>query len=261
MIQPSFSLRWRIALGVAAVLVLIIGYALLATKVDSKTIPTPGQMWDAFTRSMTPRSPTESAWLWADLWATGQRLFAGLAVGVVLAVILGIAMGCYGAIESVLLPPLSFLAKIPPTAMIAIFLVAFGLTFNMYVGMIGFGILPTLTQAVYLAAKEDVPEELLHKAQTLGASSAEVIGNIVWPTALPRVLDAVRLQVGPAMVYLIAAEMLFADIGFGYRIRLQQRLLDMSTVYDYLIVLGAAGFAIDLCLKLARRWFSPWYGT
>ena len=126
--------------------------------------------------------------------------------------------------------------------------------------MIAFGILPTLTQAVYLAAKNDVPDELVNKARTLGASSGELVLNVVWPTVLPRVIDAVRLQVGPALVYLIAAEMLFAKTGFGYRIRIQQRLLDMSTVYVYLIILGVGGFALGYGLTLLRRWLCPWFG-
>ena len=46
---------------------------------------------------------------------------------------------------------------------------------------------------------------------------------------LPKLLEATRLMIGPAMVYLIAAEMLFGDVGFGYRIRIQSKLLNMGS--------------------------------
>ena len=61
------------------------------------------------------------------------------------------------------------------------------------------------------------------------------------------------------MVFLIAAEWMMADVGFGYRLRIQSRLLNMSVVYIYLILLGVAGFGIDWLLTLARKKLSPWF--
>src|SRR5207244_2314758 len=119
--------------------------------------------------------------------------------------------------------------------------------------MVAFGILPTLAQAVFEAAKKDVPDELIYKSYTLGASQGELIWNVIYKHILPRVLEAIRLQIGPSMVYLLAAEMMVADVGFGYRIRLQSRLLDMRVVYVYLFILGLAGFVMDNVLIRLRR--------
>ena len=167
-------------------------------------------------------------------------------------------MGCFSSIEAFFFPPISLLAKIPPTAALAVFFVMVGTGTEMYVAMITFGILPTLAQAVYAAAKE-VPEELLYKASTLGASWDELIWNVVWPHAFPKVLDAVRLQLGPAMVYLIAAEMVCSEVGFGFRIRLESRKLNMSLVYPYLGLLASFGFAMDYGLRRLQRATCPWY--
>jgi NitT/TauT family transport system permease protein len=128
----------------------------------------------------------------------------------------------------------------------------------MYVAMIAFGILPTLAMTVYLAVKE-FPEELQFKAYTLGASHTEVIWTIIFRYVFPKLIDALRLVIGPAMVFLIAAEMLVGDVGFGYRIRLQSKLLNMSVVYPYLAMLAAFGFAMDYLLRLLQRKWCPWY--
>ncbi len=53
------------------------------------------------------------------------------------------------------------------------------------------------------------------------------------------------------MVYLIAAEMVVGDVGFGYRIRLQSKLLNMSVVYPYLAMLAAFGFGMDSLAAMA----------
>jgi len=197
-------------------------------------------------------------WLLVDVKATGSRLFLGLFLGMTGAILAGLLMGCFGAFEAFLLPPLSLLAKVPPTAALAVFFVLVGTNLKMFVAMVAFGILPTLAQTVYLSVRE-VRIEFLYKASTLGASQVELIWEVIVKTVLPQLIDAVRLQIGPAMVYLIAAEMVVGDVGFGYRIRLQSRLLNMSVVYPYLTVLAAFGFGMDFILASLQRFMCPWY--
>jgi NitT/TauT family transport system permease protein len=169
-------------------------------------------------------------------------------------------MGSYSPVGAFFEPPLAFLAKIPPTAMLAVFFVLVGTTLKMYVTMIAFGTLPTLAQSVYQSARKDVPESLVFKAYTLGASHAELIWNVIYKQILPRLIDAVRLQIGPALVLLVAAEWMVAGEGFGYRLRLFYQRTDMTVVYVYLILLGLAGLVVDYALIWFRRWLCPWYG-
>lgn len=263
-LRKPIALRWQIVLGVASVLILCGLYLWLSHRQHvanprDQTIPSLTQLWGGLVAVVT-RNPNDGRiWLLADATATFSRLACGMAVGVLCALVLGLAMGCYAAIDAFFHPPLAFLAKIPPTAMMAVFFVTVGVGFEMFVAMIAFGMLPTLTQSIRNAAIEDVPEELIWKSYTLGATQPEVIWNVVYKQILPRIIESVRLQVGPAMVYLIAAEMLVADTGFGYRIRLQSRLLDMRVVYVYLVVLGISGYAIDQALKHLARTVCPWY--
>ena len=126
--------------------------------------------------------------------------------------------------------------------------------------MISFGILPTLTQSIYLAAKDDLHVEEINKAYTLGASNLELIWNIVFQKILPKVIDNTLLQIGPAMVFLIAAEMLVGQVGIGFQIRMQQRLLHMNVVYTYLILLGVTGLMMDRAMISLRNRLCPWFG-
>ena len=98
----------------------------------------------------------------------------------------------------------------------------------------------------------EVPSEVIDKSYTLGASHCEVIWNVIVPQIIPKFLDTVRLQIGPAVVYLIAAEMLKGDAGFGYRIRMRQRVTDMSVVYTYLALLSGAAHRPKLRIVAAE---------
>jgi ABC-type nitrate/sulfonate/bicarbonate transport system permease component len=281
-IKQPIGIRWKIFWGVLGILVLAGGYEWLSYRQHSRnpddtTIPNLTQLWDGFVQVTTVREnplkaafeieetdkgfweKAKSTWLFQDVAATYGRLFKGLLWGCALSVFLGILMGCYEWFAALLVPVLSFLAKVPGTAMLAVFFVMVGTGESMFGVMIGFGLLPTLTQAVYLSAKHDVHEEEVNKAYTLGASNFEVIWNVVYRQTLPKVMENVRLQIGPVMVYLIAAEMLVGQVGMGYQIRMQQRLLNMAVVYDYLIILGTSGLLMDRGMLALRRRACPWF--
>ncbi len=201
-----------------------------------------------------------NVWFWQDLAATSWRFFMGILLGCLSAVVLGVMMGCFAPVGAFFYPGVSFLAKIPPTAMLAVYFVVFGTEVEFFIAMIALGVLPVMTIAIYSSVEKDVSVNIIFKAYTLGASHGEVIWNVVSKQVFPRVLQNIQLAIGPAMVFLICAEWLVADVGFGYRLRMQSRLLNMNVVYVYLAFLGLAGLGLDHCLTLLRRKICPWFG-
>ena len=262
MIRQPIRGKWVILLGAASIAVLVALYTYISHAQHVKnprdtTIPGWSQMAGGVASLLAADARSGERWILVDAVATLRRLALGLLFGVSGALVLGMLMGCYGWIEAIFNPPMAILAKVPPTAALAVFFVLAGTGTNMYVVMIAFGILPTLAQTVQLAVK-DVPIDLLHKVRTLGASQCEEMLCVIFRHVLPKLIDAMRLQIGPAVVYLIAAEMLVGDVGFGYRIRLQGRLLNMSVVYPYIAVLAAFGFGMDHALRWVHRRLCPW---
>ena len=264
MIRQPIQKPAQILLGIASICLAVLLYAWLSHRQHQvnprdTTIPNLSQFVEAWKQLARPDAADE-VWLVVDSWATYGRLFAGLATGILAAVVVGMLMGCFAPAEAFFIPPLGFLAKIPPTAMLAVYFVLVGTELKMFVAMIALGIFPTLAQAIYQAAKKDVSDHAINKAYTLGASHAETIYNVVYKQILPRIIENIRLQIGPAMVFLIAAEWAVADVGFGYRLHIQSRVLHMNVVYTYLIILGATGFLMDWSLSTTRRKLCPWFG-
>lgn len=263
MVRSPISERMKIVIGVASVVVCLLFYLWLSHRqhvINPKdtTMPNLVQLWDGVLKICTPSS-TDEIWLWVDIKATAIRLFLGLAVGVFASMVLGIGMACWKPLHAFLAPPVKFLSKIPPTAMMAVYFVLFGTELQMFVAMIAFGIAPTLTLAIYQSVMVDVQDHLLYKAYTLGASHLEVVWDVIYRQILPRIIDNVSLMVGPAFVFLIAAEWMMADEGFGYRLRIQSRLLNMNVVYMYLIVLGIWGYGMTYGLQVLRQKLCPWF--
>lgn len=227
------------------------------------TVPSWSMLWeDGLLRAIKPQGSfkRKEVWITTDFYATGMRLGAALIVGVFASVVLGLLMGCYDPVDAFFMPPFSFLSKVPATAVLPIFFVIIQINFSMYVAIIVFGMLPSLAQAISSSVRKDVPEELVFKAYTLGASQMELIWNVILRQVLPRILDATRLQIGPALVLLVAAEWMVAGEGIGYRLRLFYQRTDMTVVFVYIVLLGLIGLAFDYGLIWLRRKMCPWFG-
>lgn len=195
----------------------------------------------------------------SDFGVSFKRFAYGMLLGVAMGFLVGVAMGCFTPIEALLQPLLAFFASIPPTGMMAVYMLAFKLKPELFIAAIGMGIFPILAQAIFQAVKNDVPEASLNKAYTLGASHFEVIWEVVIPQILPRIIDAVRLQIGPAMIFLIAVEWFVGSEGVGKQLKLLPRGSFYNVIYIYLVLLGAFGMLMDWAMVLLRRWWCPWF--
>ncbi|MBN2135835.1 MAG: ABC transporter permease subunit [Acidobacteria bacterium] len=246
-----------------SVIIILAGYTFLSNRqheinANDKTIPTWSQLKEGIQKIVEKNERSGERWLVEDAKASAERLFLGLFYGFFGALFLGLFMGCFPLLDSGLSWPLSILSKLPPTAALALFFVVLGVGTNMYVGVIVVGILPISTLTIRLATR-DIPKELINKALTLGASKGEMVFSVIFRHILPKVIDTLRLQIGPALVFLIAAEYACAHVGFGYRLRLQARLVNMDVVYPYLVILILFGFTFDFLLVILQKLTCRWY--
>ena len=103
----------------------------------------------------------------------------------------------------------------------------FGLGELAKVVLIVFGTAPFIMRDMEQRVRE-IPREQIVKAQTLDANTWQIAVRIVAPQVLPRLIDAVRLSLGAAWLFLIAAEAIASTEGLGYRIFLVRRYLAMD---------------------------------
>lgn len=217
-----------------------------------------GQLWTAF-QELTDLDPrTQTVAFWGDTRASLAILAKGLALGIAISAVVGIAMGVLSTVHAMVSPVVTAVAKVPPTAMIALFMVVFGVTGDGFkVALIAFGISPTLTLGIALVARA-VPKNMIVKAYSLGASTLDVVARAIVPQIVPQVIEMIRLAVGPAWIYLIAAEYINASEGIGHGIVLSQRMVRIDHILVYVIWLAVLGTAIDFAFHLVSRLVAPW---
>ena len=149
---------------------------------------------------------------------------------------------------------------IPPLAVLPILFIVFGLgELSKYV-LIILGTAPFIMRDMEQRVRE-LPKEQLIKAQTLDASTWQIVVRVVLPQVTPRLLDAVRLSLGAAWLFLIAAEAIASTEGLGYRIFLVRRYLAMDVIIPYVIWITFLAYLMDLALRRINVLLFPWFGT
>lgn len=195
--------------------------------------------------------------LWRDTWASLRRLLLGLGISSVIGLAFGVAIGTIPYLRAGLAPFVTVISMVPPLAILPVLFIVLGLGELSKVVLIVIGVAPFLMRDLALHV-ESLPSEQIVKAQTLGASTWQIVLRIVLPQSLPRLLDALRLSLGPAWLFLIAAEAIAATDGLGYRIFLVRRYLAMDIILPYVAWITLLAFLLDLLLQISARRLFPW---
>lgn len=221
-----------------------------------KLLPAPTQIIETATRLVSePDRRSGKILFWSDTFASLQRLAIGVGISALIGLVVGLSIGLLPAAHALLNNFVAVLSMIPPLAVLPILFIIFGLGELSKVALITIGVTPFLIRD--LAARTgELPTEQIVKAQTLGASSLVIALRVALPQILPRLIQAVRLALGPAWLFLIAAEAIASDNGLGYRIFLVRRYLAMDVILTYVIWITFLAFVIDWALRgLSRRFF------
>ncbi len=231
----------------------------LAENPQDKLLPGLGQMADAVWQlGFQADARTGDYLLLLDTWASLKRIGIGVGLAALTGLLAGINMGLLPGVRALFSPFLTFLSMVPPLAILPILFIALGVDELSKVALIFLGVFPVIARDLMMASAQ-IPREQLVKAITLGASQTSVLYRIVLPQVLPRLIDAVRLSLGGAWLFLIAAEAIASTEGLGYRIFLVRRYLSMDVILPYVFWITALGFAADWLLRqiVLRRF--RWY--
>jgi NitT/TauT family transport system permease protein len=198
--------------------------------------------------------------LWTDTVASLERLLFALGISAAVGLVLGLALGVVPYLRAGLAPFVAALSLIPPLAILPILFIVVGLGEAAKITLIIIGITPIIVRDLALRTAE-LPAEQLIKAQTLGASTWQIVLRVVLPQMWPRLIDAMRMTLGAAWLYLIAAEAIASTEGLGYRIFLVRRYLAMDVILPYVAWITLLAFTMDWLLRLLRAkafgWAAP----
>jgi NitT/TauT family transport system permease protein len=99
---------------------------------------------------------------------------------------------------------------------------------------------------------------MLNAARVLGAKDHTIFLSVVVPASIPFTLVGMRVGLGSAWATLVAAELLAATAGLGYRMQQAQLYYDLATIFVDIVVIGIFGMVMDRLLLLAEKKLTGW---
>lgn len=259
---------WRLGvdlLGLLGVALAIVIWWALTFVVSTTALPPPGAVLNRIANDfliadqLSYYGLPETGLLGSMLYTATNVLIAVVA-GSLIGTMLGLITARVPIVRAVLDPILNTIGTIPILVMAPFFLIWFG------AGGWSALLLVTLYVVIILyvfaqRAADNLDPVYEDSARTLGASTGDILRDVLIPGTLPQILGGIRIALAGAWGLEAIAELLGAQQGIGKIIELLSGSLDMEGIFAALITLGIVAVLADFLAGRAVGFATRWHAS
>lgn len=239
-----------LAINIAAVLIGILLWALVTAQ-GVVGLPTPLAV------AKQAAIQAQNGLLWSDALASLGRVFTGFALGIAVAIPVGFLMGWYRIARGIIEPYVQFFRTIPPLAIIPLAIVTMGIDETPKIFVIFLASFLSSVVATYQGVV-NVDKTLINAARVLGANDFTIFRRVIVPASLPYIMVGVRIGLGSSWATVVAAELIAAQSGLGFRMQQAQLYYDLPTIFVSLIAIGVLGLIMDRIVQAIDAVLTAW---
>jgi len=195
-----------------------------------------------------------------DILASLRRIGLGLLMGFPTGVLLGLAMGLSGWIRMAVGPLVAVTYPIPKIAILPLLLIIFGLGELSNVMVVAIGVFFLALINTYGGVSQ-IPAIYFDVARVYRVPWRRQLLQIVLPASFPAIFTGLRLSVGYGLILIVAAEMVAAGSGVGFRIWTSWETYVIPELYACLAIISAIGVLMSVLLELLEGWLAHWKGV
>ena len=187
------------------------------------------------------------------------RVIMGFALGSLVGIPLGYAMGLNGWFRGWFDPIVEFMRPVPPLALIPLVIIWFGIWEQGKISLLFLAALWIMTISAR-SGVSGVNITKVHAAYSLGASKFQILTRVIVPNSLPEIFTGARVAMGVCWGTVVAAELVAAEKGAGKMIIAASKFQQTDIVIMGIILIGVIGFSIDILMRFAEKTLVPWKG-
>lgn len=186
----------------------------------------------------------------------GEVVLAGIIVAPV-GIGIGLLLSENAYLGAAFRPFFYFLASVPKSVFLPIFILLFGIGFSQKVA---FGVFQAIFVLVIatIAAATSVPDDLIRVARANGASRWQLYREIYWPAMLPLILEGMRLGVIFNITGVVFAEMYVARAGVGSQISHWGQTFDIPNLLAGILLIALLSIVVNESLRWYERRVGQW---
>ncbi|MFM2305237.1 MAG: hypothetical protein RLZZ135_2650 [Cyanobacteriota bacterium] len=219
--------------------------------IDPTFLPPPSQVWSAAVRMAA------SGELWQDTIASLWRVGVGFSLSMLFAIPIGMLMGSFASIRALFEPLFGLIRYMPAPAFIPLLIIYQGIGEEPKITLILIGTF-FFNALMVMDTVKFVSKDLIEATYMLGGNRFQTLLNVIFPHAIPGILDACRINLAAAWQLVIVAELVAATEGLGRRISVAGRFLRTDEIFVGLIVIGIIGLVLDLLFQAVIRLMCRW---
>lgn len=178
------------------------------------------------------------------LLVTTRRVALGFGMAALGGVMLGAALARWEVLREAVGSLVMGLQSLPSICWLPLAVLWMGLTETSMLFVTTVGALFAVASATDGAIRSLAPS-YLQAAATMGARGIQLFTRVVLPAALPSLLTGLRMGWSFAWRSLMAAELLFMNLGVGHLLGIGRELADAAQVVAVILVILAMGLLVD----------------
>ncbi|WP_301860697.1 ABC transporter permease [uncultured Megasphaera sp.] len=192
-----------------------------------------------------------------DILISLSSVLRGYFLGAALAIVIGVAMGLSARSNKFFALVMDSIRQVPGLAWFPLIILWFGVGDMAKIVLVARGaFFPVLINTIH--GVQGINPAYRDLIRLYHVKRWDVITKLYIPSALPFVCTGLRLGAGMAWMSVVAAEMMGATSGLGFRIITAQQLMKSNILIADIIVIGILGWILDYGLKTISRKAQSW---
>jgi NitT/TauT family transport system permease protein len=189
----------------------------------------------------------------ASLWRAGAGLFLAVVIGAAL----GILMAWWKPVNVLLGPLVEMFYPMPKSALIPVTVIWLGFGNGSKILLIFLGCMLPVTIGAFNGARGS-EQLLVWSARSMGAGRLRMLWDVVVPSAMPELLNAVRTALALSFILLVSSELIVAQQGLGYLIGFLGANGSYDSMFAVVLTVAFLGFAADRVYLLVMQRMLRW---
>lgn len=250
------SRRPVVIIGGILVPLIVLGTWQLVTSLELVPIsqlPSPAMVWDAGV------DLAQRGLLQQDVAISMQRVLIGFGIGAALGLLFGAIVGLSRLGDVLLAPTLAAIRAVPSLAWVPLLLLWLKIGEESKITLIAIGaFFPVYTTVA--AALRHVDRHLVEAGRAFGLNGVSLFTTVQLPAVTPSVVSGLRPALAQSWLFLVAAELIAASMGLGFRLVDSQNNGRIDRIFLVIIVLALLGAITDAVVGLFERWIKRHWG-
>lgn len=193
----------------------------------------------------------------AGFFSSMYLLLVGMTSSIVIAVILGTLVGWNPRLTKAIYPIAKAVSTVPPliyTPYVVLIMPTFRMASIFVIFLTNFW--STFMGAINNTAF--VEKRIINSARVLNLSTPVILFKIIIPFNLPRIINGLPIHLASALMTLTAAEMLGADSGMGFYVRMALNFANYTKAISGIFFIGLVVTALNAVINFARKKLIKW---